>query len=61
MNTCPKVASTMDRTGPRGKERRRDKGSRSNIMEVILVGLVARDAIAVTSKDCWVVTEEGQN
>lgn len=37
MNTCPEVASTRDRAGPRGRERR-DKGSRSSNMEVILVG-----------------------
>lgn len=54
----------MDRAGPRGKEGGKDKGSRSNIMEVMLVGLVARDAIAVTSKGCWiwpVITEEVQS
>lgn len=64
MNTYSKMASTMDRAGPRGKERGRDKGSRSNIMEVMLVWLVARDAMAVTSEGCllWpVITEEGQS
>lgn len=38
MNSCPKVAFTTNRTGPRSKERGGTKGVKSSVVEVMVVG-----------------------